>query len=100
MSRLNVYLPLPYYVFINKNKKRGRGKKRSEKGGKRKEEEARREEGTYMSFSASIFISAMLRLGVVGVAGSFSFSLFVSSGGDWQRGRRRYGWRGGRSRER
>ena len=71
-----------YYVFINKNKKRGRGKKRSETGEKRKEEEARREEVTYMSFSASIFISAMLRLGVGGVAGSFSFSLFVS---EWRR---------------
>ena len=64
-----------------------------------------------MSFSVSIFISAMLRLGVGGVAGFFSFSLlsfslfsfylFVSGveeiGG---RGRRGYRWRGGRSRGR
>ena len=66
--------------FINKNQKRGRGKKRSEKGeGKRKEEEARGEEGTYVSFSVSIFISSVLRLGVGGVAGSFSFSLLSFS---------------------
>ena len=32
-----------------------------------------------MSFSVSIFISAMLRLGVGGVAGSFSFSLLSFS---------------------
>ena len=66
--------------FIDKNKQRGRGKKRSEKGeGKRNEEEARGEEGTYVSFSVSIFISAMLRLGAGGVVGSFSFSLLSFS---------------------
>ena len=62
-----------------------------------------------MSFSVSIFISAMLRLGAGGVPGSFSFSLlffffvfflFVCfwSGGGWRRGTRGYRWRGGRSR--
>ena len=70
----------PIMSFIDKNKQRGRGKKRSEKGeGKRNEEEARGEEGTYVSFSVSIFISAMLRLGAGGVVGSFSFSLLFFS---------------------
>ena len=74
---------------INKNKKSGRGKKRSEKGeGKRKEEEAREEEGTYVSFSIYLHLCNV----EVGCRWSsrilsfslFSFSLFVS-GVEWRR---------------
>ena len=52
----------PIMYLYKKIRKEGEGRKRVKKEKGREKEEARGEEGTYVSSSVSIFISAMLRL--------------------------------------